>query len=350
MANKTGDLFAQEHRQKKLDDYTKVLKRLDQLVDWSELAQELNAVTKREAARPQGGRPPYATKVMIKIIVLQQLYGNLSDEETEYSLLDRRSWQQFIELANARDLPDARTIWHFKNQLAEVGGAEKIFAAVQVQLTRAGYQAQGGQMIDATIVPSPKMHFDREEKESLKKDEQPQHWSDKQAAHKDTDAHWTMKHGKSYHGYKAHVNADQKHKLIRVLKVTPANKSDVNHLEPVLDQSEGRNETGKTVFADRGYDSKNNRAIVKSKGLRDGIMRKDDRQRYDQSKNKKRNQLLSKVRVRVEHVFGTWEKVIGKKVRCVGLTRANAQITLQALVYNLRRWVSIAGKNPSVVS
>lgn len=193
---------------------------------------------------------------MIKIIVLQQLYGNLSDEETEYSLLDRRSWQQFIELANARDLPYARTIWHFKNQLVETGGAEKIFAAVQGQLTRAGYQAQGGQMIDATIIPSPKMHFDREEKDSLKKDEQPQHWSDKQAAHKDTDAHWTMKHGKSYHGYKAHVNADQKHKLIRVLKVTPANKSEVNHLEPILDQSEGRNETGKTVFADRGYDSK----------------------------------------------------------------------------------------------
>ncbi|MDO9192356.1 MAG: transposase, partial [Undibacterium sp.] len=69
-----------------------------------------------------------------------------------------------------------------------------------------------------------------------------------------------------------------------------------------------------------------------------------------QSKNKKRNQLLSKVRVRVEHVFGTWEKVIGKKVRCIGLTRANAQITVQALVYNLRRWVSIAGKNPSVAS
>lgn len=350
MMSATGDLFAQEHRQKKLDDYTKVLKRLDQLVDWLELAQVVNVVTKREAMRPQGGRPPYATRVMIKIIVLQQLYGNLSDEETEYSLLDRRSWQHFIELSNARDLPDARTIWHFKNQLADAGGAEKIFAAVQTQLTRAGYQAQGGQMIDATIVPSPKMHFDKEEKESLKKGETPSNWSEKQMSHKDTDAQWTVKHGKAEHGFKAHVNGDQKHKLIRVVKVTPANKSDTNHLEPVLDKSEGRNETGSTVFADRGYDSKSNRDIVKSNGLRDGIMRKDDRQRYDQSKIRKRNQLLSKVRVRVEHIFGSWEKVIGKKVRCVGLTRANAQITVQAVVYNLRRWVSLAGINPSAVS
>lgn len=350
MMKKTGDLFAQEHRQKKLDGYTKVLKRLDQLVDWSELSQVVNAVTKREDRRPQGGRPPYATKVMIKIMVLQQLYGNLSDEETEYSLLDRRSWQQFIGLQDARDLPDARTIWYFKNQLADAGGAEALFAAVQAQLTHAGYHAQGGQMIDATIVPSPKMHFDKEEKERLQKGETPAHWSEKQRAHKDTDAQWTVKHGKAHHGFKAHINTDQKQKLIRVVKVTAANKSDINHLESVLDQSERRDETGKTVFADRGYDSKSNRSILKSKGLRDGIMRKDDQQRYDQSKIRKRNQLLSKVRARVEHVFGVWEKVIGKKVRCVGLKRANVQITVQAVVYNLRRWVSLAGINPPVVS
>ncbi len=67
-------------------------------------------MTKREAAHPHGGRPPYEKKVMINVIFLQQLYDNLSDEETEYSLLDRRSWQQFIELANAGDLPHARTI------------------------------------------------------------------------------------------------------------------------------------------------------------------------------------------------------------------------------------------------
>ena len=350
MSQKTGYLFAQEHRQKKLDDYTKVLKRLDQLVDWNELAQEINAKTHREGARPQGGRPPYATKVMIKILVLQQLYGNLSDEETEYSLLDRRSWQQFIELTQVRDLPDARTIWHFKNQLAQSGGSEQIFATVQKQLARSGYKAQGGQMIDATLVPSPIMHFDKEEKEKINVGKQPEQWSTKQAAHKDTDAHWTAKHGKVYHGYKAHVNADQKHKLIRVLKVTSANKSDVTHLEPVLDQTEGRTQVGKTVFADRGYDSKNNRAILKANGLRDGIMRKDDRQRYDQSKIKKRNQLLSKVRSRVEHIFGSWEKVIGKKVRCIGLIRANSHIIMQAVVYNLRRWVSLEGINPSVVS
>jgi len=349
MTYQMGDLFAQEHRQKKLDVFAKVLKQLDQLVNWAELAREINAVTKREAARPRGGRPPYPTQVLIKIIVLQQLYGNLSDEETEYALLDRRSWQQFIERTEARDLPDARTIWHFKNQLAQAGGAERIFAAVQAQLTRSGYQAKGGQMIDATIVPSPKMHFDREEKEALKRDEQPEHWSEKQAAHKDTDAHWTQKHGKHFFGYKAHANVDQEHKLIRVLAITPANTSDMNQLETVLDHSPERNTSGKTVFADRGYDSQKNRAMLKSKALVDGIMRNDDRQRYDQSAIRKRNQRLSKIRSRVEHVFGAWEKVIGKKVRCIGLLRAATQITLQAVVYNLRRWVSLAGKNPSVV-
>ena len=100
--------------------------------------------------------------------------------------MDRGSWQRFIGLADGRDLPDARTLWHFKNQLAQTGSAADRFAAVQAQLNAAGLIAKGGQMIDATIVPSPRMHFTQQEKQSLAQGKTPQHWSNKQAAHKDT--------------------------------------------------------------------------------------------------------------------------------------------------------------------
>jgi IS5 family transposase len=307
----------------------------------------VNTQTGREAPQPKGGRPPYPTQALVKIIVLQQLYGNLSDEDTEYALLDRGSWQRFIGMADARDLPDARTIWHFKNQLARSDSAPALFAAVQAQLNAAGLTAKGGQMIDATIVPAPKMHFSKEEKASLADGKTPAHWSQKQAAHKDTDADWTAKRGQWHHGYKAHVNADQKHKLIRIVDITPANKSDMNHFEEMFDTCPERQQSGKTVHADRGYDSAANRQALKANKLRDGVARNDDRKRHDQTEIHTRNWKLARIRARVEHVFGAWEKVIGKSIRCIGLVRAKAQITMQAIVVNLRRWVTLDAQGVS---
>lgn len=341
MNKQRNDLFAADERRQKLSQYTKVLDSLNRLVDWVALAQVINAGTGREAPQPKGGRPPYSTEALIKLIVLQQLYGNLSDEETEYALLDRGSWQRFIGMADARRLPDARTLWHFKNQLAQAGSGTALFAEVQRQLNGAGLQARGGQMIDATLVPAPKMHFTKDEKQTMAEGKTPAHWSPKQAAHKDTDAHWTAKRGQWHYGYKAHANVDQEHKLIRILEVTPANHSDMTHFAPMLDTTPARQVLGKTIHADRGYDSAANRQILKEHQLRDGVARNDDRKKCDQTGIHARNKKLSRIRARVEHVFGAWEKVIGKSIRCIGQVRATAHITLQAVTVNLRRWVSL---------
>jgi IS5 family transposase len=204
-------------------------------------------------------------------------------------------------------------------------------------------------MIDATIVPAPKMHFTKEEKQSLAESKTPEQWSNKQIAHKDTDAGWTAKRGQWQHGYKAHANADQKHKLIRILDVTSASASDMTHFEPILDTTPERQETGKTIHADRGYDSATNRQTLKAHKLRDGVARNDDRKRFDQTDIHARNHKLSRIRSRVEHVFGAWEKVIGKSIRCIGLVRATVQITIQATVVNLRRWVTLNAQGASAV-
>ncbi len=103
----------------------------------------------------------------------------------------------------------------------------------------------------------------------------------------------------------------------------------------MLDTRAARQEHGKTVYADKGYQSQTNRQTLKQHGLRDGILRKDDSNRYDQSSIRRRNQLLSKVRARVEHIFGAWSQRGGKAVRCIGLLRAKAQITVVASVHVL---------------
>jgi IS5 family transposase len=347
MAKDQGDLFAGHSRRGKLKQYTAVLQKLNDLVDFKGLADAVNAVTGREKERPKGGRPPYPTQVLLRIVVLQQLYGNLSDEEMEYALLDRLSWQQFVGLENSRDLPDARTIWLFKNLLAQGGGAQALFAQVQHQLAAAGLAAKGGQIIDATIVSAPKVALDKDDKAKVKQGQTPPNWSAKVRAHKDIDADWTGKHGKWFFGYKAHVNADQRHKLIRQIEVTSARVGDISVFGVLLDTSPERQASGLHVHADRGYDSNANRQFLKSHGLLDGIARKDDRLRYDQSEIHKRNARLSRVRSRVEHVFGAWQKTMGKTVRCIGQQRAQSAVVLQAMVYNLRRWVSIEGMGAS---
>lgn len=341
MKERNGYLFLAEQREAKLAQFTGRLDRLSTLIDWQGLARAVNDATGREGLRPKGGRPPYPTQALLKIVVLQQLYGNLSDEEMEYCLLDRMSWQIFTGLAGHRHLPDARTIWAFKELLAKGGGAEALFEIVGEQLAAAGLKARGGQIVDATFITVPKTDLDRDEKETIKDGQIPEHWSDKQAAHKDTDARWTKKHGRSFYGYKAHINADQKHKLIRTIEVTPANVDDRTPLEDLIDESEARKREGQTVHADRGYHGQAVREMLKSKGLIDGVARKDDPTRYDQTEIHERNKALSKIRARVEHVFGDWAQSSGKTLRCIGLVRAKAQITIRACVYNLRRWVTL---------
>lgn len=344
MRNRTGDLFSRTRREEKLGQFTGVLDRLEHLVDWTGLAAAVNAATGREAARPQGGRPPYPTAVLLKIVVLQQLYGNLSDEQMEYALLDRLSWQRFIGMADARDLPDARTLWAFKNLIAGGGGAEALFHEVGRQLAQAGLTAQGGQLIDATIIEVPKTRISEASREALNNGQTPEHWDAKRTAHTDGDARWTMKHKAWFYGYKGHINVDQKHKLIRAIDVTAANVDDRVPLEKLIETAPRRLESGKTVHADKGYDAQATRDLLKAKGLRDGVSRRDDAQRYDNTDNETRNKTLSRIRARVEHVFGGWEKTMGKRLRCVGKTRAQSMIVLQATVYNLRRWVTLDGR------
>lgn len=348
MKERNGYLFIAEAREAKLAQFTGRLDRLTTLVDWQGLARAVNDATGREGQRPKGGRPPYPTEALLKIVMLQQLYGNLSDEEMEYCLLDRMSWQTFTGLAGHRQLPDARTIWAFKNLLAQGGGAEALFEIVGQQLAQAGLQARGGQIVDATFITVPKTNVTDEERTALNEGRQPESWSQKEAAHKDADARWAKKGNNAFYGYKAHINVDQQCKLIRAIDVTPANVDDRAPLDGLLDTSEVRLGSGKTLHADRGYHGQAVREMLKNKGLMDGVARKDDPLRYDQTEIHERNHRLAKIRARVEHVFGDWKQSSGKTLRCIGKVRVRAQTIIRACVYNLRRWLAIDGKRASI--
>ena len=111
---------------------------------------------------------------MVRMIFLQALY-NLSDEECEHQVLDRRSFQCFCLLDGVLHIPDARTLWNFKQRLAQGGlGAQAIFDAISQQLQQHGYLPRGGQIVDASIVSAPFTRIKDEERQTINQGDTPQ--------------------------------------------------------------------------------------------------------------------------------------------------------------------------------
>src|SRR6267378_1915908 len=246
------------------------LEAIDHLVPWESFRAEIEAVvlTPDELKKSSAGRKPFDAILMFRMLVLQAL-NNLSDEQVEYQVRDRLSFSRFLGLAIEDSIPDATTLWLFREKLAKAGLIEKLFDRFDQHLAAQGYMARGGQMVDATIVAVPKQRNGRDENETVKTGQTPADWEKKPAKlrQKDRDARWTKKHGKSFFGYKNHVNADAKHKLIRRYEVTDAAVHDSQKLEGLLT----RGNTSAEVFADSAYRSTKIEAQLRASGFKSRI-------------------------------------------------------------------------------
>ena len=85
---------------------------------------------------PKGGRPPYDEIFMFKCLVLQELYG-LSDQEVEYQIADRCSFQKFLGMDITSDVPDHATINNFRNLLKDLRSCQRIIRRFQSSPCRA---------------------------------------------------------------------------------------------------------------------------------------------------------------------------------------------------------------------
>jgi IS5 family transposase len=271
---------------------------------------------------------------MVKILVLQQLY-NLADDALEYQLLDRRSFLQFLDLTESSSIPDAKTIWLFRDRLAQAGAGTLVFDQVQQQLQQHGYLARCGQIVDASLVQAPVQRNKREEAETVKEGTMPLAWKPHKRAQKDVDARWTKKHGKNHFGYKLHASVDKRCKLIRKMAVTHAAVSDSTGFETLLDP----NNTSRDVYADRGYPSAERERNLTEAGWRVQIQGKGTATRGISETQKQRNRRIATPRARVEHVFGALAQMGGKLVRCKGIVRTTLSLHLKAAAYNLKRLV-----------
>ena len=283
------------------------------------------------------GRKPWDEVLIFKALVLQALY-NLSDDAMEYQLRDRLSFMRFVGLGLEDAVPDAKTLWPYREALAKAGAVEGLFNLFDGNLKAKGYLAMGGQIIDATIVPAPRQRNSRDDNALIKAGETPADWEAHPAKNrqKDKDARWTKKHGKSHFGYKNHIGIDRRHKLVRRYVVSTASVHDSQKFDDVLDPDN----TASSVWADSAYRSKETEAKLATRGMSSHIHRRGCRGKPLTPRQEAANKTRSKVRARVEHIFGCQHNSMGGKfVRTIGIVRAGVKIGMQSLAYNMRRLV-----------
>ena len=323
--------FDFDKRMSKIDSNGDPLVKISQTVDW-EIFRPTLEIVRPKPEESTAGPKGYDVVMLFKILILQSLY-NLSDDVAEYQILDRLSFCRFLGLHLGSKVPDATTIWRFRDDLVTMGALDELFAQFEAYLQERGFIALKGQIVDASIVKVPIQRNSREENAAIKEGKTPDTWSKNKQKRKDVDARWTKKNGKSFFGYKNHVCVDVKHKLIRSWKVTDASVHDSNVFEELL-----RKNTSRDVWADSAYCSKDSLASLHDHGYREHLCRKGTRHRKLSEHEQRCNRTKSKVRCRVEHVFGVQAQKAGNLiVRTVGLARATMKIGLRNLAYNIDR-------------
>ena len=319
-------------RLQRIDNAGDPLNKLNTAIDWEQfrpILEQARKKTRKSAAGAKG----YDVVLLFKALILQSLY-NLSDQALEFQILDRYSFSRFLGLHAASKVPDATTFWLFREHLTRAQVVEELFARFDQFLNEAGFRAEKGQIVDASIIKAPVQRNSRKENEQIKAGGQPEGWSEAKRRQKDVDARWTRKNSKSYFGYKNHIGVDVKHKLIRAYQVTSGNVHDSQVFEELLSAN-----TSRDLWADSAYRSADRLDWLAEHQYREHVQRKGTRNHPLSSWEQQGNRTRSRIRSRVEHIFGVQAQRAGSLIlRSIGLVRARAKIGLRNLAYNLDRY------------
>ena len=307
------NFMAEGDRLKKLSEIGDPLEKLNKYMNWSIFKSTIDSVF--EADYSKGGRPPFKRLMMFKVLVLQRIY-NISDDQTEYQINDRMSFQRFLNLSLSDKIPDSKTIWLYRETLVKAGVIELLFALFHQELELRGIIAHEGSINDASFVETPKRRKTKGDNEH----------SNRQI---DDEAKWTKKGDVSYFGYKNHIKVDAESKLITDYVVTPANTHDSKVFAEFYNTYEND-----TVYADSAYAGQELPGNIKQE-----ICERAYRNKPLNDEQKAENRRKSRIRVRVEHVFGFIEgHMCGSTFRGKGQTRATFNVGLTNLVYNMERF------------
>lgn len=367
---------------------------LNSIINWKRIDYKLNRIHKSARSGETPGVVPYDPVKMFKAILLQS-WHQLSDTELEDALALRIDFIAFTGLDERDFIPDETTICRFRNKLVEKNLHTKLLAEVDNQLEALGLKVEQsrGAIVDATLITSaarprrtlteipqdrsePDIDEDGDDSEdgdvdstnfkadngnanaddssceddngdanvddSSYEDNDSSTNTDSTTLYKktescDPDSTWLKKGNHCHFGYKAFASVDVEDGYVEHVHLTPANKSEVRQLDKVVASLEN----GTRVYADKGYASLENRELLHSLGLKDGLMEKAVRGRPLSERQRQKNRLISKDRYKVEREFGVLKRRFGAgKASYLGLRKAEAQFVMRCLCHNLLKAVN----------
>jgi len=174
---KQAGFFDVEERLARLSGLGDQLEAFSRTVDFDAFRPDLEKALAYSGGS-KGGRPPFDPVLMFRILVIQTL-NNLSDERTEYLINDRLSFMRFLGLGLSDRVPDAKTVWLFRERLTQAGAIEGLFNRFDTTLRNTGYLPMSGQILAATLVAAPKQRNTNAEKADLRADCIPEDWRGK---------------------------------------------------------------------------------------------------------------------------------------------------------------------------
>jgi len=283
------------------------LAEMNRVVPWRELCTLIEPFYPKAG----NGRPPKPLEQMLRIYFLQQWF-DLSDPGVEEALYDSVAMRGFVGLdLGLEPVPDETTILHFRHLLEAHELGRRLFEEVHVHLERQGIKVAKGTIVDATIINAPS--------------------STKNASGtRDPDMHQAKKGNQWYFGMKAHVGVDSKTKLIHAVVATSANVADATVLPDLLHGEETR------VWGDQSY--RGQREVIRdhAPNARDFTNRRYRFKGVVNEIERAKNRTKSRVRARVEHMFGVIKRVFGfQKVRYRGLEKNAHRLFVTCALANL---------------
>lgn len=292
-----------------------VLETIAQIVNFAECEQRV------AATYGPGGRPACRVGLLLRVMILQHLYG-LSDPQAEEQVKDRLSFQKFVQLGSQEAVPDETTICRFRQRLIECKLHEQLLELLNQQLEARGYIVKQTTMVDATLVESSRK---RPERKAVAEGKAP-----------DADATYTCNNRRSFYGYKAHISSDGEHQLIRKALMTTASAQEAHYFERIAPTDT------QEIYADKAYDTKANKAWMRKQRIHNRVMKKGAQHiklsRWDRTNNRRKG----KVRRQIERIFAHFKHwQCYRRVRYLGLARNQLELTLKSVAYNLKRLAGI---------
>ena len=289
-----------------------LLELMNSVVPWPDLVDQLTAVAPPKAT----GRPPFGHETMLRLHLLQQLFG-LSDFAMEEALFETPLYLDFAGLdANAR-LPDRVSILRFRHLLEKHNLAEQFFETVNAMLRARGLMLHSGTVIDATIIAAPSS-------------------TKNSSGKRDPEMHQTKKGNQWHHGMKSHIGSDAESGLVHSMVGTAANANDVTQAHALLHGQET------DVYADAGYQGVGKREETQGMEVnwhvatRPGKRRALDKSNALDAITDQIEKLKAGIRAKVEHPFRVIKRQFGyTKVRYRGLAKNTAQLYTLFMLSNL---------------